>query len=152
MRRLVAWLVLVGWAACAAAQQNVVRIDDTGTMLSEPVVQMKWRQLVPGRAFDNTVEAQVRVALRLHFEQLVNQPIRLYMALAPGTDVPVQARWRTQGRLLAGTVRSGGRALVYEGPAPGPILEETIELHLETDGRYLVSAQNLQFYFEAEKR
>ena len=57
-----------------------------------------------------------------------------------------------QGRLLAGTVRSGGRSIVFEGLVTAGLLEETIDLALETDGRTLVSAETLQFYFEVESR
>lgn len=138
--------------ATPAYSATVSRVDDSGTVVSQSVVPMRWRTLVPGRAADNTVEAQVRVGIRLNLAPWLNQPVRLYMVLPSGTGSPVQARWRTQGRLLAGALRSGGRTLVYEGPVAAGVLEETIELSLETDGRDLVTPQTLQFYFEVETR
>jgi hypothetical protein len=72
------------------------------------------------------------------------------MVLAPTGRQPVQASWRTQGRLLAGTLQSGARALVFEGRVPGPVLEETIDLALATDGRALVGTESLQFSFELD--
>jgi hypothetical protein len=137
-------------AAPAAQAETTFRVDDSGTVVNQPVLQMQWRKLVPSRAGDNMVDGQVRVALRLNLAQWLNKPVRLYMALAPVNSDPVQASWRTQGRLLSGTVRSGGRSLIYNGPVTAAILEETIDLTLTTDGRNLVSAQSLQFYFEAD--
>lgn len=133
---------------CAAA--GTTRVDDSGTVVSQGVVPMRWRQLVPGRGADNSVEASVRVALRLNLSRWLNQPVKLYMGLAPAAGEPVHAAWRTQGRLLPGSVRSGARALVFEGIAGTASLEETLELTLRTDGRALVSPQSLQFYFEVD--
>jgi hypothetical protein len=127
-----------------------LRVDDGGTIVSQAVVPMRWKQLVPGRGADHSVEASLRVALRLNVARWVGQPVRLYMALAPVSGDPVQASWRTQGRLLPGTVRSGSRALVFEGVPSAPLLEETVELGLQTDGRTLTSTQSLQFYFEVD--
>lgn len=127
-----------------------VRVDDSGTVVSQGVLPMRWKQLVPGRGADHTVEAGVRVALRLNLAKWLNQPIRLYMALAPSAGEPVYASWRTQGRLLPGTVRSGGRTIIFNGMATTASLEETIDLVLKTDGRTLVSPQALQFYFEID--
>lgn len=153
--RSAAWSVataaLVLFAALPAARAaSTVRVDDSGTIVNQPVVSMRWRKPVPSRAQDNNVDAEVRVALRLNMAPFLNQPVRLYMALAPVTGDPVVATWRTQGRLLAGTVRSGGRALIYNGVAPGPLIQETIDLMLTTDGRNLDSPQALQFYFEVD--
>ena len=136
------------WAddACAAT----FRVDDSGTIVSQAVVPMRWRQLVPGRGADHTVEASLRVAVRLNLARWLNQPVRVYMALAPSPGEPVQASWRTQGRWLPGALRSGARALIYDGVARSASLEETLELTLSTDGRALVSQQALQFYFEVD--
>jgi hypothetical protein len=136
----------------APAFAAVSRVDDSGTIVSQPVIQMRWSTPVPSRAGDNTVEAELRVALRLNLAAWLNQPVRLYMLLPRDTGNAVRARWRTQGRLLAGTLTSGGRQLIYEGPVSSKILEESIDLSLETDGRTLVTPQTLQFYFEVETR
>jgi hypothetical protein len=113
-------------------------------------VPMRWKQLVPGRGADHSVEAGVRVSARLNLAPWLNRPVRLYMALAPSTGEPVYVAWRTQGRLLPGTLKSGARALVFEGLAKTALLEETMDLTLTTDGRALVSSQTLQFYFEID--
>ncbi|MGH6640122.1 MAG: hypothetical protein ACREBY_16185 [Polaromonas sp.] len=153
--RLVRRTLLIGILAAALAGAGsagaaTFRVDDSGTVLSQGVVPMRWKQLVPGRGADHSVEAGVRVALRLNLARWLNQPVRLYMALAPAMGEPVHAAWRTQGRLLPGALRSGGRVLVFEGVVSTASLEETLELTLRTDGRALVSPQALQFYFEVD--
>lgn len=146
LRGLLAAALLGGMGVNA----TTTRVDDSGTVVNQGVVQMRWKQLVPGRGADNTVEAGVRVAVRLNLARWLNQPVRLYMALAPAPGEPVYATWRTQGRLLPGTLRSGGRALIFEGVVNAALLQETLELTLTTDGRALVAPQSLQFYFEAD--
>jgi hypothetical protein len=134
----------------AAQAASTVRVDDSGTIVDQPVVAMRWRKPVPSRAQDNNVDAEIRVALRLNMAAFLNQPVRLFMGLAPVTGDPVSASWRTQGRLLPGTVRSGGRTLIFNGVASSARLEETIDMTLTTDGRNLATTQTLQFYFEVD--
>lgn len=143
-------LLLLAMLAASTAEATTYRVDDTGTVVSQPVTAMKWRQLVPSRAGDNTVEGQLNVALRLNLASWLNRPARIYMALAPTEGEQLQATWRTQGRLLPGSLRSGGRTLVYDGTVRDPFLTETIQLNLAADGRLLTRTQSLQFYFEIE--
>jgi hypothetical protein len=128
----------------------VYRIDETGTVVTQPVVNMRWRHFVPNRRADNTVEAALRVDLRLNLQPWLNQPARIYMVLAPVNNAAVVARWTTQGRLMPGRVVSGNRALVYEGPAGPASLSESILLMLETDGERMSEIQTLNFHFEIE--
>ena len=143
-------LLTASLLAAKGAAAVTTRVDDSGTVVSQGVVPMRWKQLVPGRGADNSVEGTLRVALRLNMSRWLNQPVKLYMALAPAAGEPVYATWRTQGRLLPGALRSGGRTLIFEGISNAASLEETIEVTLRTDGRALVSSQALQFYFEVD--
>jgi len=147
---LASCLLAASLLTATSAAAITTRVDDSGTVVTQGVVPMRWKQLVPGRGADNSVEASVRVALRLNMSRWLNQPVKLYMALAPAPGEPVYVAWRTQGRLLPGTLRTGGRTLIFEGVANAASLEETIELTLKTDGRALVSSQALQFYFEVD--
>lgn len=126
------------------------RVDEAGTVVSQPVVNMRWRHLVPGRGADNTVEANVRVDVRLNLAPWLNRPARLYMVLAPVNSDRVLVRWSTQGRLLPGSLYSGERALVFEGAAGPAVLNESLLLTMETDGERLTQLQNLNFHFEIE--
>ncbi len=133
-----------------SAQAATYRVDDSGTTVSQPVTPMRWRQLVPSQAGDNTVEGRLSVAIRLNLANWVHRTARIYMGLAPTEGEQLFASWRTQGRLLPGSLRGGGRTLVFDGLLTEPTLSETIELSLSADGRLLTRAQALQFYFEIE--
>jgi hypothetical protein len=135
-----------GFPAVAATY----RVDEAGTVVSQPVVNMRWRHLVPGRGADNTVEASVRVDVRLNLAPWLNKPARLYMVLAPVNSDRVLVRWSTQGRLLPGSLYSGDRALIFEGTAGPAVLNESLLLTMETDGERLTQLQNLNFHFEIE--
>jgi hypothetical protein len=132
------------------AQAETFRVDDSGTTASAPITKMRWRQLVPGRAADHTAEGELQVDLRLNLTRWLHKPVRLYMRLAPTVEATILASWRSQGRLLPGSVRSSDRTLVYEGLVPVAILEETLQMRLSADGRQLTHAQALSFYFELE--
>ena len=153
-RRAVVWFmmaaILLPGAIPAVRAASTVRVDDSGTIVNQPVVAMRWRKPVPSRAQDNNVDAEVRVALRLNMAPFLNQQVRLFMGLAPVNADPVVASWRTQGRLLPGTVRSGGRTLIFNGIVTGARMEETIDVTLTTDGRNLAGTHTLQFYFEVD--
>jgi hypothetical protein len=141
---------LLALAAVPTAGAATYRIDDTGTFVSQPVTPMRWRQLAPGRSGDHTMEGRMSVALRLNLSAWVNRPARIYLALAPTDGEQLMATWRTQGRLLPGTVRGGGRTLVFEGLVRESFLQESIVIDLTLDGRKLERAQTLQFFFEIE--
>lgn len=153
MKARFALAVLAGLLALAAvpgAGAATYRVDDTGTFVSQPVTPMRWRQLAPGRSGDHTMEGRMSVALRLNLSSWVNRPARIYLALAPTDGEQLMAAWRTQGRLLPGTVRGGGRTLVFEGVVRESFLQENIVIDLTVDGRKLERAQTLQFFFEIE--
>jgi hypothetical protein len=147
-RSILLWMALL--LPVSHASSATFRVDDTGTVVSQGVVPMRWKQLVPGRGADHAVEAALRVALRLNLSRWANQPVRVYIGLAPVIGEPIYASWRTQGRLLPGSLRSGARVLIFEGVSPAASLEETLDLSLRTDGRALTSPQSLQFYFEVD--
>ena len=148
LRITVTCAILIGTSQ--SAQPTTFRIDETGTVVNEPVVNMKWRNIAPGRSRENTVEASLRVDVRLNLAPWINQVARIYMVLAPVNGNRVRAQWTTQGRLLPGTLRSGERALVYQGPASPAVLNESLLLMLETDGERLTQMQTLSFHFEIE--
>lgn len=152
MLRTACFLLFAVSMLAEAASAATYRVDDTGTVVSQPVTPMRWRQLAPSRAGDNTAEGRLNVALRLNLANWLQRPVRIYMILAPpstGID-QLTATWRSQGRLLPGSLRAGGRTLVFDGIVTESFLMETIELTLTADGRTLERPQTLQFSFEIE--
>lgn len=145
------WLLAATlWVAAGGACAATYRVDDTGTVVGQPVTPMRWRQLTPSRAGDHTVEGRLNVALRLNLASWLQRPARIYMLLAPTQGEQLTATWRSQGRLLPGSLRGGGRTLVFDGVVTEAFLMETIELSLTADGRALERPQALQFSFEIE--
>jgi hypothetical protein len=52
--------------------------------------------------------------------------------------------------LQAGQLISGQRSLVWAGIVRQPMLDDVMTVQVQTDGRFLSSAQQLRFYFEVE--
>jgi hypothetical protein len=128
------------------------RVDDTGTTLSTPTSQLRWRSFGPGRDRDNQVEASMRVALRLNLTSWLGKNIRLYQRMTnAGDSESFLVSWRGQGRLLPGTLRGGGRALVFEGLVTEAFLLESLDLSITGDGRNMAGFQALELYFEVDK-
>jgi len=148
-RRLLGGFLAVATCRCARAAGPVL-VDDHATVVDRPSLDMQWRHPVPGRMSDTTLQGTLRVQARLDLHTWVGQTASLYMALAPVPAKTVHASWRTGGLLLPGTLLSGERRLVYEGRVSVPLLEDTLELTLTTDGRALASSQGLHFHFELE--
>lgn len=140
------WLVL--WANSAHAA--VFRIDETGTTVSHPVVQMQWRLPEPRGRISTTVEATVRIDLRLNLQPWLNRQARIFIVMAPVLGERIKANWTTQGRLAAGALSSGERAQIFFGLAGPATLEETLVLTLQADGERMERMQALSFSFEIE--
>lgn len=72
------------------------------------------------------------------------------MTLPRGAGPAVRASWQTGGTLLAGSLLSGERALVYAGPIAAPVLRDLLDITLEADGNRLQQPETLSFGFEFE--
>ena len=136
--------------ATTAFATTTYRVDDSLTLPHESNQAMKWRSLAPNRTAGNAVEGTSVITIRLDTAPWMNRMGKIYMALAEQPIGQVTAEWTTQGRLLPGQLISGNRTLVYSGPIKANTLEDTIALKITADGRRLVSAQRLQFYFEID--
>ncbi len=139
------WLV-----AAPNSDAATFRVDDSASIPQESTARLKWRELVPGRRPDSTLEGTVAVAVRLNLAPWTNRTGRLFLVLPEQPIGTVRVKWTTQGRLLAGQLVSGQRALVYAGPITTLLLEETFALAIEADGDRLASAHRLQFHFEID--
>jgi hypothetical protein len=136
--------------AMPAGATTTYRVDDSLTLPHESNQAMKWRSLAPNRTAGNAVEGTSVITIRLDTAPWMNKTGRIYMALPEQPIGQVTAEWTTQGRLLPGQLVSGNRTLVYAGPIKSGTLEDTIALKITADGRRLVAAQRLQFYFEID--
>ena len=136
--------------AVTSAHAATFRVDDSLTLPNETSTPMKWRSLAPNRAVGHAIEGTSVLTIRLNVAPWLNKPGRIYMGLPEQPIGQVVAEWSTQGKLLPGQLSSGNRTLVYAGPIRANIIEDTIVLRLQADGRRLAAPQRLQFYFEID--
>ena len=142
--------LVVAIAAAVGANAATFRVDDSLTLPNETSTPMKWRSLAPNRAVGHAVEGQSVITIRLNTAPWLNKVGKIYMGLPEQPIGQVSAEWSTQGKLLAGQLVSGNRTLVYAGPIRANLIEDTIVLRLQADGRRLSAPQRLQFYFEID--
>ena len=147
MKRLA---LLAALLAATCAHAATFRVDDSLTLPNETSTAMKWRSLAPNRAVGHAVEGSSVLTIRLNVAPWLNKSGRVYMGLPEQPIGSVSAEWSTQGKLLPGQLTSGNRTLVYAGPIRARLIEDTIVLRLQADGRRLAAPQRLQFYFEID--
>jgi len=146
-------ICLIVGALVQQAQAEPVRLDDSATQVVSSQRQMQWRSPLPGRQDDHTVVMPLVVDLRLNTAAWVGRTVRIHMLLARDGDPDVQASWRSQqGRLLDGSVSSGGRTVIYAGPVTQPLLEDRLTIELRTDGRWISDRRQLHFYYELDEQ
>lgn len=143
-------VLLLAASAATPAQAATYPVDDSASQVLSNTVQMKWDDPTPRRGKQATVSGAVTVRVRLNLSPWKGRHGKVYMTLPTQPSGPVTATWTTQGRLQAGTLRAGGRTQVLAGVMPGGMLEDTIRLTLEADGKRLVRMEQLQFSFEID--
>jgi hypothetical protein len=136
--------------AAAPAVAATYRIDDSSSVPRESTTLLRWRQAAPAREADDTLEGTVGVAVRLNLEPWLNRSGRVFLVFPEQGTPSVRVSWRTQGRLLPGEIAPGQRVLVYEGPITVPVLDETLALRIQANGRQLPEMRSLAFHFEID--
>jgi hypothetical protein len=128
---------------------RVFKVDDTGTVVLDPVLEMQWQP--PGEAGSSSVvSGATRVSVQLNLAAWVGRSGRIYMTLPRTTGPTVRASWKTGGTLLPGTMASGDRTLVFAGAITGPVMRDLIDMQLRADGALLAQPEALAFGFEIE--
>lgn len=131
------------------AAASAAIIDDSGTFIRTPVVQMKWQPSKRPR-ITNTLTGSTEVRVQLNVAPWRRQIGRIYLVLPAQPPGPIRASWSSQGHLLPGQVVSGGRALVYAGRIDATRLEDILQLTLEVGATTLHEPCRLEFRFELE--
>ena len=151
MRAVAASIALLLTMAGGHAQTpGTVRLDDTASHVVPPDTRMRWLPLTSDANGLAMVEAWVRVNVRIDTRAWAGRNGRVYMVLPRDEASSIEARWTTQGRLLAGRVVSGERALVYGGPLPGPTLDDQITVRLRSGADWQGDSRRLHFHFELD--
>ena len=123
-------------------------VDDSASVVSTPVSQLRWRATGTGAQREPAADASTQVRLVLNTQPWAGHRARIYMVLAP-QPVRVAVRWATRGVLLPGSLQSGGRALVFDGTVPA-VLQDQLDVTVTADGRELGTPQRLKFTYEIE--
>ena len=134
----------------ATTRGTVSRVDDSGTVVLDPVLEMQWQ--APGRENIGSplVSGSTRVSVQLNVLPWSGRNGRIYMSLPRTSGPTVRAHWHSGGTLLAGSLISGDRAIVYAGPINGSLLRDVIDIVIEADSARLIQPEVLAFAFEIE--
>ena len=143
-------MVLVSSLIADARCANAFRVDDSASQPIAAQSQLKWKTEAPKGQDANEAETTTRVDIRLNTLPWQGRNGRIYMALPPIRTGQLRALWTTQGRLQSGSLVSGGRGLVYQGPISSAMLEDIMTVRIAVDGRLISTAETLQFHFEIE--
>lgn len=131
-------------------RSSALQVDDSGTVVLDPVLEMKWQGAGGEMPATALVSGSTRVSLQLNLAAWSGRSGRIYMTLPRTSGPTVRATWRAGGTLLSGSLISGDRAVVYAGRINGPVLRDVIDIKLEADGARLVEPEVLAFSFEIE--
>lgn len=135
----------------AAAMAQTYRVDDSASQVLESgPIRMRWDQLVPHPGQPSRMTGQVVVLVRLDVSPWRGRNARIYQTLPPQPIGPVDVQWTTNGPMIAGRLRDGGRTLVYSGPIQADRMEDTFRLTIQVDGNRVLRPQDLNFSFEIE--
>lgn len=133
-----------------SALANPHRLDDSLSHTLPPNVQMQWLPLTRGQSAASDMEAWVRVNIRIDTRDWIGRSGRVYMVLPRDESSNIEAVWTTQGRLQAGRVVSGERALVFAGTIPGTTLEDQMQVRLRSRADWTSNSRRLNFHFEID--
>mgnify|MGYP003600191986 CR=1 FL=1 len=141
--------VALGVLVAGSALANPHRLDDSQSHTVPPNVQMQWLPMVRGQSASG-MEAWVRVNIRIDTREWVGRSGRIYMVLPRDQTSNIEAVWTTQGRLLAGSLVSGERSLVFAGTIPGAALEDQLQVRLRSNADWSSNSRRLNFHFELD--
>jgi hypothetical protein len=92
----------------------------------------------------------VTVNIRIDTRDWIGRSGRVYMVLPRDEASSIEAVWTTQGRLQAGRLVSGERALVFAGTIPGATLEDQMRVRLRSNADWTSNNRRLNFHFELD--
>ena len=146
-RRTAAALLLALAAGAASAETH--RLDDSLSHTVPPTAQMQWRPQTRSDV-DGGMEAWVRVNIRIDTQAWIGRSGRVYMVLPRDETSTLEAVWTTDGKLLAGRLVSGERALVYAGNITSNALRDQMLVRLRSGPDWQSNSRRLNFHFEID--
>lgn len=142
--------ITAGISAPFAVRAQTYPVDDSASQVLGGTVRMRWDDAVPELRQQQTVSGEINVLVRLNVSAWQGRQGRIYMLLPAQPTGPLTVSWTTRGPLLPGSLRSGERVMVYAGPIPAGLIEDTQRLLIRTAGDKLVRPEQLKFSFEID--
>ena len=150
MKRNLAPLFALLLAIVTPAIAQTHPVDDSASQVLGSTLQLKPDAMPARGAPMYMVSGEITVLVRLDVSPWQGRQGRIYMRMPEQSGGAIAATWSTRGRLLPGTLRAGGRTLVYAGLIGNAMLEDTLRLRIDADGRTLPSSEQLAFSFELD--
>jgi len=156
MRAACAWVLLLAAGSAAAAP---VRLDDTASPRQRVEATVRWEHDSIGELDEEKIYsliAEVRgMEFRLNTAAYVGQEAQIFLTVPRfirGLRTPdaMRVTWTTGGRLVAGSLRPGDRALVFQGKISTPLITELFDFRIHIDGRQLDRGLEFEPIFEIE--
>lgn len=144
--RAATWLVAIA-ANTAAAETH--KLDDSLSHTVPPTAQMQWLPQTRGDRAGG-MEAWVRVNIHIDTKAWVGRGGRVYMVLPRDETSTLEAVWTTDGKLLAGRLVSGERALIYAGNITANTLRDQMLVRLRSGPDWQSNSRRLNFHVEID--
>jgi hypothetical protein len=150
---LVAAQLLLTSTAGAARAAGPQLVDDSGSLPYDAPLTLTWRSIAPHHgAPDNTLVGSAPLRVRLNVSRWLRHSGRIYLVLPAQVPGDLLASWTTQGHLLPGSLRPGGRTLVWSGRLTTPFIEDQLQLSVAVDAaRVQQLLTRLNFHFEIDE-
>lgn len=151
---ILAFAVLAAPLAFAAPK----RLDDRGSPRSQVNVESRWLHSGEGLGPEqlNALVATIpNLEFRLDTSAYVGKRARIYLVIpefVQGLRAPngMRVEWTSRGQFMAGAALPGQRTLVYDGPIQKPSMQESLDLSLYLDARYLERGLRFDPAFEID--
>jgi hypothetical protein len=150
----VAILVLAAPLAFAAPK----RLDDRASPRSQVNVESRWLHSGEGlnaEQLNAMVATIANLEFRLDTSAYVGKRARIYLVIpefVQGLRGPggMRVEWTTRGQFMSGAALPGQRTLVYDGPIQRPSMQESLDLSVYLDARYLERGLRFDPAFEID--
>lgn len=148
-RRLTPLFALLAAIVTPAIAQSYP-VDDSASQVLDSSLRLKPDAMPARGAPMYMVSGEIAVLVRLDVSPWQGRQGRIYMRMPEQHGGVITATWSTRGRLLPGNLRAGERAVVYAGLIGNAMLEDTLRLRIDADGRAFPSSEQLAFSFEID--
>jgi hypothetical protein len=148
---MIRFLTLI--ALCAASvgvAAATYKLDDSASQTIPPNARWHWGD-ANLRAGLNTMYMDFQVKVRIDTQKHAGKQGRIFMVFPQDGGAPIHMQWESQGVLTSGKMSLGDRVMVFSGVIPGPRLEDSLQVKLATDARWMTQdSRRIAVHFELD--